>query len=207
MILGGEKMTTQEVKISNRKDIILLLLYSPGNTKQFCEPILGRTRMTKLIYLFKKELYKECDFDKLIPKNKMHNFEPYKYGPFSIDVFKDLNFFENINFVKESNPENEEAPLADIEEFRRYLEEFIIDEEEIMQEIVFYKEVKFTLTEKGRTFAENLFKELTEKQQHALINFKSRYNASSLNALLTYVYKTYPEDTIKSEIREEIHGR
>ena len=40
--------------INNRKDILLLLLYSPGVTEQINEPIKGRTRILKILFIFKK---------------------------------------------------------------------------------------------------------------------------------------------------------
>ena len=42
-------------KLNNRKDILLLLLYSPGKTGKFNEPIVGKTRLIKMLFLFKKE--------------------------------------------------------------------------------------------------------------------------------------------------------
>ena len=41
--------------LNNRKDILLLLLYSPGKTGNPNEPIVGRTRLIKMLFLFKKE--------------------------------------------------------------------------------------------------------------------------------------------------------
>jgi len=43
-------------RITNRRDILLLLLYSPGVSSQVNEPIAGRTRLVKMLFLFKKEL-------------------------------------------------------------------------------------------------------------------------------------------------------
>jgi len=43
-------------RITNRRDILLLLLYSPGVSSQVNERIAGRTRLVKMLFLFKKEL-------------------------------------------------------------------------------------------------------------------------------------------------------
>ncbi len=192
------------MKLSNRKDIILLLLYCPGDTKKYEEPILGRTRIMKLIYLFNKEIYKQFGFDKLIPGNKLAVFEPYKYGPFSVDVFSDLNFFENIKFIERKQEGETGTPVVDFEEFKRYLEEFIFDENDLTEEIATYNVEQFILTAVGKNFALRLFDSLNERQKEALANFKARYNSCTLNSLLSYVYKTYPEDASKSEIKDKI---
>jgi hypothetical protein len=42
-------------KINNRRDVLLLLLYSPGKRGAINEPIVGRTRLVKMLFLFSKE--------------------------------------------------------------------------------------------------------------------------------------------------------
>ena len=197
-------MDDKEVKISNCKDILLLLLYVQGKTKEICEPICGRTRLMKMMYLFEKEVYRNNNFDKNIPQKKMLTFEPYKYGPFSIDVFKDINFFVNIGYIEARTREGKDASVADIEEFSKYLDEFMIEGENTGEEPPFYEEEEFTLIEKGKRFADTLYGQLTEGQKAALINFKSRYNSFPLTFLLRYVYKTYPDSAERSEIRNKI---
>ena len=44
------------MKIDNRKDFLLLLLYSDGVSKALNEPVVGRTRLTKMLFLFKQEI-------------------------------------------------------------------------------------------------------------------------------------------------------
>ena len=39
------------------KDLLLCFLYSPGQTNDINEPIVGRTKLTKMMYLFEKEIY------------------------------------------------------------------------------------------------------------------------------------------------------
>ena len=47
-------MTENKSAINNRKDILLLLLYSPGVTEKYNEPIKGRTRILKMLFIFFK---------------------------------------------------------------------------------------------------------------------------------------------------------
>lgn len=197
-------MDGKEIKISNSKDILLLLLYVEGKTRGVCEPIYGRTRIMKMMFLFEKEVYKKNNFDKYIPQEKLTAFEPHKYGPFSIDIFRNMSFFINIGYIEVRSNKDKEASIADIEEFSRYLDEFIIAEDESGEEFPTYEEQEFTLTEEGRQFTKALFDQLTEKQKESLINFKTRYNSSTLTSLLRYVYRTYPESAERSEIRSKI---
>ena len=197
-------MDDKEVKISNRKDVLLLLLYVQGKTKEICEPICGRTRLMKMMYLFEKEVYKNNNFDRNIPQEKMPTFEAYKYGPFSIDVFRDISFFINIGYIEARSYKDKEASIADIEEFSKYLDEFIMEGDDTREEISSYEEEEFILTNEGKQFANILFSQLLEKQKIALINFKSRYNSSTLTTLLRYVYRTYPDSAERSEIRSKI---
>ncbi len=197
-------MDDKEVKISNRKDVLLLLLYVQGKTKEICEPICGRTRLMKMMYLFEKEVYRNNNFDRNIPQDKMPTFEAYKYGPFSIDVFRDISFFINIGYIEARRHEDKEVSMADIEEFSKYLDEFIMEGDDTEEEFASYEVQEFTLTEEGKKFASVLFDCLTEKQKVALINFKSRYNSSPLTTLLRYVYQTYPESAERSEIRSKM---
>lgn len=197
-------MAEKEIKISNRKDILLLLLYARGKTKELGEAICGRTRLMKMVYLFKKEVYHKGNFNKYVSEEKLASFEAYKYGPFSIDVFRDISFFINIGYIEAKNLEGKDASMADIEEFSKYLEEFMMEGENTGEEFSSYEEEKFTLTEEGKQFANSLYDQLTEGQKTALINFKSRYNSSTLTTLLRYVYKTYPDSAERSEIRSKI---
>lgn len=197
-------MAVKEIKISNRKDILLLLLYVHGKTKELGEAICGRTRLMKMVYLFEKEIYIKGNFDKYVSKEKLASFEAYKYGPFSIDVFRDISFFINTGYIETKNLEGKEASMADIEEFSKYLDEFMMEGENTGEELSSYEEEEFTLTEEGMQFAGTLYDQLTEGQKTELINFKSRYNSSTLTTLLRYVYRTYPDSAERSEIRSKI---
>jgi uncharacterized protein YwgA len=193
----------EESRVSNRKDIMLLLLYSQGESGEFCEPIIGRTRIMKLIYLFGKELYDQLNFKRYIPKEKLASFEPYNYGPFSKDVFDDLSFLEDVGFLDVKGLGD--APLAEIEEYRNYLDGFLFGDElmEGQDSPIIFNEMSFSLTPKGREFTKKLYDNLSPKQQEELRNFKKRYNSVSLTALVNYVYRTYPKDAEKSKRKRE----
>jgi len=186
------------------KDILLLLLYLPGKTGKDNEAISGRTRLTKMIYIFEKEIKDNIDY---LDKSSVPNFIPYDFGPFSRDLFDDLQFFINIEFIKEDEIDielnNVKLNEEDYDEYKHNISEEIgygeIDEETIENEATLYS---YELTEKGcRYVINNILNNITSDQKELLIRFKQKVNTLSLDSLISYVYNKYPEDAEKSKIR------
>lgn len=75
-------------------DYLLLLLYLNNHT-----PICGAVRLTKMMFLFKKEI-SEALKKKNIECGKLPEFIPYNFGPFSKDVYEQVELFSNIGFIK-----------------------------------------------------------------------------------------------------------
>jgi hypothetical protein len=186
------------------KDILLLLLYSPGPSGRFGEPISGRTRLTKLAFLFNKEVYTTFRFNKLFDTTALPEFGAWKYGPFSRDVFVDLDFFLQIEFV-ESDLRGPPSASEDVAESEFWIEE--TDEQHDGRDVP-YAEERFSLTSRGLRFcAERLWPELSDNQRGALFEFKRRYLGLPLQVLLKYVYENYPGMTSQSEILGRVLGR
>ncbi|MDR0909725.1 MAG: hypothetical protein LBM77_08155 [Spirochaetaceae bacterium] len=80
------------------KDFLLTLLYCPGITNTTNEPIEGRTKLTKAVFLFEEEIEKDF-FNSTMLLSPMFQFEPYNYGPYSQKLFDDLKFFLSIEFI------------------------------------------------------------------------------------------------------------
>lgn len=185
------------------KDLILLFLYVPGVENELCEPISGRTRFTKLIFIFKKEFYKRFKFDKYIEEDDLPNFYPYDFGPFSIEVFEDLEFLSQSGFI-ESNlmDDSGDATYAESMEYEWWKEETEYNSREYSE----YIEEEFRLTDEiGKKFIEEegLYDQLSDNQKKVLSKFKKRFSNAPLNAILKYVYNKYPEMAEKSEIRDK----
>ena len=77
-----------------RIDILKMLLYAPGPTGRVNEPILGRTRLQKEVFLMQKALA-----DKKI--KRLYPFMPYYYGPFSRELYRDLSWLEYKDLIRE----------------------------------------------------------------------------------------------------------
>lgn len=184
------------------KDLLLALLYSPGVNEKCNEPIVGRTKLTKMVYLFEKEVYKQffSDINITLPE-----FEPYHYGPFSKQLFDDLRFFMSIGFIE---AQDTLVPISSAEKY-----EISIDMDDDCWDCASFEEhnddveLKYYLSSSGKKYVEeNIWNNFSEVQQNNLLKFKAKINSISLDSLLNYVYNKYPEDTTKSRIAERYLG-
>ena len=87
-------------RIDNRRDILLLLLYSPGVQDETNEPIVGRTRLVKMLFLFKTEAFKHFRGGTALNESEFYQFFPWNFGPFSSQVYDDLTFFTLRGFIE-----------------------------------------------------------------------------------------------------------
>lgn len=190
------------MKITSSKDLIMILLYARGCTGKKYEPIVGHTRLMKMIFLFNKEIQPKFNLGKNISDAAFPNFEPYDYGPYSEQVYVDLEFLVDMEFVKV-------APVNAIEEEL----EGEKDEYEYWQAISGQTEEpkplgqvdQFIITQRGKDFIESgELGEIAEDQWRIFEMFKERCTGIPLRALLRYVYNKYPEMTTKSKIKNKI---
>ncbi len=180
------------------KDLLLAFLYAEGKTGLCNEPIWGRTRIEKLIFIFEKELAKGFfkDEDVVLPE-----FIPYLYGPYSITVLNDLNFFIDIDYVEEVETS---VPIQDevtrIQNFSEWEDEDIWGDDDVPQNKY---EISYKLTEKGISYVEEkIWNQLTDNQKSVIIRLKTQVNNMLLDDLLSYVYRKYPEYAEESKIKD-----
>lgn len=192
------------MKINNRRDILLLLLYSPGKSPEPNQPIIGRTRLVKMLFLFKKEALKEFRKGTDINEDNFYAFFAWSFGPFSSQIYDDLKFFELRGFI-ETNESGEDTLPESAAEWEMWLSSSL--PETTNYSYTEYQEEQFHLAERGLLFVENnLYSSLSRSQRNLMQEFRKRMESSPLRAILSYVYKNYPELTEKSEIREQIIG-
>ncbi len=185
------------------KRTLLLLLYSPGISGEFCEPIEGRTRIIKMMFLFKKEIEKELLKDKNIDSIQMPEFIPWSYGPFSKEIYDDIEFLINNYYIKEDNT-NKEMHDYELKEYQYWVDDFLFEDEKELLVSLPYVEI-FELEKDGISFVkENIYSFLTNNQKIIIKKFKKSINGSSLEAILRYTYVNYPDYTKKSKIRDNI---
>jgi len=188
------------------RDILLLLLYVPGATGEFNEPIRGRTRLTKIMFIFEKEIYEAYRFDRIIPANEMPEFYAWDFGPFSKDIFDDIEFFRRIGFIEVRATTELEAGVEEAGEHQRWQEMASADEETDPGDYAEFTEETFQLTDRAISFIEKegLYEALSDNQRSILQEYKRRFNGASLYAILQYVYGKYPDMTKQSKIKGRV---
>lgn len=189
--------------IDNRRDILLLLLYAPGLGEAVNEPIVGRTRLMKMLFLFKEEALQHFRRGTEITEENFYEFFPWNFGPFSRQVYDDLTFFTLRGFIETLETSEDTLPES-AAEWEAWVKSSKGGTEE--EGIVDYREQALRLTERGEDFAEGLFSSLTGAQKRLLREFKARLSGTPLRALLRYVYEKYPDQTKESEIKERVLG-
>lgn len=187
------------------KHILLLILYSPGKTDKINEGLIGRTRIIKMMFLFSKEIKKNFTKDSKVEIVSFPEFYAWDYGPFSKDVYNDIEFFINNDFV---NSKYIDEQLLDFEfqEYEKWIDDFSFDYE---KELLLSNPCNecFSLTDKGAKFVEkNIYSNLSNNQKEIIKYFKKTITTTSINGILRYTYLKYPEYSIKSKVKERIIG-
>jgi hypothetical protein len=190
--------------LNNRKDFLLLLLYSPGATDSINEPVMGRTRLTKMIFLFREEALAHFKSGTSVTEANFYQFFAWDFGPFSKDVYDDLLFFLLRDFIVAEATKGEEGLPEEAAEWNKWRTEN--NDVETNEDAPYFQPEFFRLTERGVEFTSGLYSQLSQNQQKLIKEFKSRTQRASLRALLQYVYKNYPAQIEKSKIREQILG-
>ena len=190
-----------EQKVDNRRDVLLLLLYSPGKKGEFNEPITGRTRLVKMLFLFREEGLKHFRRGTKIDEHDFYEFFPWNFGPFSRQVYDDLTFFTLRGFIEAQETTEDPLPQS-AAEWEEWLTSSGMDPEDYLR--LDYSEEAFRLTERGRRFTESLYATLSDNQRRFLREFKRRLTGAAVRAIVRYVYENYPEYTTRSEIKEQV---
>jgi hypothetical protein len=188
--------------VANRKDILLLLMYSPGVGESVNEPISGRTRFVKMLFVFREEQFKNFKKGITLDIDAFYNFVEWDYGPFCREVYDDLDFFILRGFIDASRGSDADPLPESAAEWAEWqaragldLDDGGVDE---------YEEETFSLTPQGEEWTRPLYESLTDAQRSLLKAFKKRFARAPLRAILRYVYEKYPKWTQKSKIKNQI---
>lgn len=180
-------------------DYLLLLLYINGK-----EPIKGSVRLTKMMFLFNEQIVPVLKRNGL-ESEKLPGFIAYNYGPFSKDLYEQVDLFTGIGFmqVRDLN-ENEEMSGVDNIVEKEFVDECYEDDEETKSENS-YRE--YCITDIGSGFVESeLLGKLTSSQLGLLRQYKKKITEMTMKQLLHYVYTRYPQYAEKSLIKDEVLG-
>lgn len=193
----------------DRKGFLLLLLYAPGASQAINEPIRGRTRLAKLLFLLKEEKWAADGLGQLAID--FYTFEPDNYGPFDTRILDDLEFFRSINFIELTS--GAVIPSEEAEEYLEALRTWLLECETDSDEALaladeLYHEQAVCLTSRGVSFVESKLLARLSSSRHleSISQLKSTYGTWPLSKLLRYIYVTYPSMAALSEIRDKIVG-
>lgn len=179
-------------------DYLLLLLFLDNKA-----PIFGAVRLEKMIFLFNKEIsnkLKEIGLE----TEKPASFIAHNFGPFSKDIYEQVEFFRGIGFVKVTNL-NSNNELEEIDEWEEstFIDEIWNDEKGIS--IPNKKFMKYEITKIGAEYVnERLIPLISDTQFQLLELFKIQIQKITIKDLLHYVYINYPEFTKNSLIKDEV---
>jgi uncharacterized protein YwgA len=163
-------------EINEDTDLAFLLFH-------YAEEVEGITKLQKLIFL----LEEETEFNYFHEKVNIE-FEPYKYGPFSEQVYDELELLLSMGVVEEVETEYELDDIRNKEDSSSHASK------------------KFVLTERGQKAATEVNRALEDEVQTQFEEVIEEYTEMDLETLLEYVYRQYPSYTTESEIKKDILG-
>lgn len=128
------------------------------------DEIVGRTRLQKMVFLMEQEL-DDAIMDSL--QSPDYNFIPYDYGPFSKELYDDLDALEEAGLIE-------------------------VDEEDMPDGKVKYI---YQLTDRGQSWMQHQLDGVNNvNAAHSLAeSLKSEYNEVLLSELIDEVYAEYPK--------------
>ncbi|EAC3441152.1 TPA: hypothetical protein LWO12_000572 [Listeria innocua] len=179
-------------------DYLLLLFYVSGVTHDKFEPIEGRTRITKMMFLFKEEWFDRIHLSEISNPEQLQLFEAYNYGPFSNDVHEQLDLFTSIGFINEKKTKIKSNKDIDYDfALKSDYDNSEVNEIGWLDSDDGYEVTTYSLSKLGNEYVEKkIFPELGFHKQNVLTNLsdlKKQMNSTSINNILSYVYGKYPE--------------
>lgn len=187
--------------MSNKKlngaDYLLLLLCLDNRA-----PIYGAIRLEKMMFLFNEEIaprLKETGLD----SDKLPGFISYNFGPFSKDVYEQVELFKGIGFLQVTDLKaREELIEADDWEEGPFDKELRYSGFQLNEEKRYYK---YQMLKLGEEYVNSkIIPELTPEQLSMLLQFKKKITSLSPKQILRYVYTKYPKYTSNSLIKDEV---
>lgn len=190
----GEDM--ESVEGVSRGEMLMMLLAAPGARGKEGEPVQGTTRLQKLLFLM------EHEGDLKATKGKDFDFEPWRFGPVSRELYDDLEKLENLGLLQ-GEPVSQPSE-AELDEYGLSFDD-LMGEDEAQSRDSFFEEKKYCLTAKGLQWVRD--HELHTEAFDKIRKIKEKYGALSLQDLLHYVYTRFPKYTTASEIKGKVLRR
>jgi uncharacterized protein YwgA len=140
--------------MKNRKLVTLALLDSKGE-----QNLIGRTRLQKLLFLIQQRLDEQGQ-----SLNRDYDFIAYDYGPFSQEIYEDVETLIERGLVSEDATKLDDGVI----------------------------QYSYELTEKGRERLSDATDKMGDRME-VVEETKSEFYDEELQDLIDYVYAEYPE--------------
>jgi len=184
--------------IRNKTELILALLYAGERPSQFT-PVIGITRLEKLLFLLKTDE----GFLAKAPEEDNLNFVPFRMGPWTNEIYDEVDFLESLGLLKKQS-QKKRTP-ADAVHDDELFSDMILDKYQNTATIADEETEIFTLSEEGKKKTSEIWARLSVEEKQRIMSVKHRFNNMNLKQFLRYVYKKYPEYTTASEIKDYLN--
>lgn len=188
----------------NGADYLLFLLDADERA-----PINGAIRLMKMMFLFNQEIMPAISQKGAII-GELPQFIAYDFGPFSKDIYEQIEFFENLKFLKTS-PVDAIDHTDEFDDWETIYGEDVLDvtlKDGYRRLNIDYKSIKYEITERGDKYVQTkISPELSNEIKDLLTNFKKKINSITTQQLLFYVYSRYENFTTASKIKEKVLGK
>ena len=175
----------------------LLLLLDLDDRK----PIVGAIRLMKMMFLFDKEISPIIS-KKGAKLDVMPDFVAYDFGPFSKDIYEQIELFQNLKFIKTDSVSTNDS-TDELDDWETLYGEDIFDVElkdGYRKLNIDYKSIKYAIEDRGHRYVEKMIiPELSKEVLELLLNFKKKLNSITTQQLLYYVYSRYEKYTTESK--------
>ncbi len=182
------------------KEVLLVLLSQPGASDQENEPVVGKTRLQKLLFLAAQHLKGEV----------AARFEAYSYGPFEEEIEPDLEFLASEGLVEWEGRGPEIPQIGDESERGARILDWVRSRAETKpRPTESYRLTQLGLEWVRRFFASDAFGSADAKKRLAeeCQRLKEQFGRVPLDDLVDFVYAEFPEFTRQSKIRHEVAER
>lgn len=191
-------MQKNNVKL-NGADYLLLLLYLDNR-----KPINGAIRLTKMMFLFTQEIQPLLKNNGVDSEN-LPNFIAYNFGPFSKDLYEQIDFFSNIKFIKTRDIRAEE--MGEVDDWRGEWFDGIGDPVDFGYAMDDSKYMQYEIENLGKQYVEKKIIPLLNNEHIKLLeSFKRKIVKTSAKNILRYVYTKYPDYAKNSIIKKDVLG-
>lgn len=184
--------------IRNKADLMLALLFAGERpvSDVTATSVVGITRLEKLLFLLKLDE----GFLQGVSEKDNFNFIPFKMGPWSNEIYDEVDFLESLGLLTKGSKEKRSA--IDAEHDNELFSGMVLDKYQKSASSVDEECEVFKLTDSGKVKAKEIWDRLADEEKKRLIELKSKFNKMNLKQFLRYVYKKYPEYTTESEIKD-----